>query len=340
MPRKQVTKRKVDRKAIEQAAQPKAAYQSIATRKKWDLQTAAAQAEKQAREARNSSRAEGPVVVRTKVRDLRAETGGETAQVIKSRRRMRIGIISALLFIILAILGLGMIYRSDLFAIEFLSVKGVRHLTATEMIALAAVPEDTTLLRVDTEDIRQRLLTDAWVKDAQIQRILPNTLEITITEREIAAVVEISNTDASATRRWAISADGMWLMPIPDRDSEAGKLVSEIIYEDIENVLTITDVPYSEQPDIGTYCNDAYVNCALSIVNALSTSLVGMIEAVLASNTASTTLVLTNGVEVVFGDDTEVRLKEQICLQLLEKYEGKIVYINVSVPDNTTYRTL
>ncbi|MBR3258288.1 MAG: FtsQ-type POTRA domain-containing protein [Eggerthellaceae bacterium] len=339
MARKQVTKRKVDRKAAEQAAQPKAAYQSIATRKKWDLQTAAAQAEKQAREARNSSRS-GTRVERIKIRDLRAETGGETAEAIKSRRRLRIGIISALLFIIAAILALGMVYRSDLFSIEFLSVKGVRHLTASEMIALAAVPEDTTLLRVDTEDIRQRLLTDAWVKDAQIQRILPNTLEITITEREIAAVVEISNTDASATRRWAISADGMWLMPIPDRDSEAGKLVSEIIYEDIEKVLTITDVPYSEQPDIGTYCNDAYVNCALSIVNTLSTSLVNMIEAVLASNTASTTLILSNGVEVVFGDDTDVRLKEQICLQLLEKYEGKIVYINVSVPDNTTYRAL
>ena len=339
MARKQVTKRKVDRKAAEQAAQPKAAYQSIATRKKWDLQTAAAQAEKQAREARNSGRS-GTRVERIKIRDLRAETGGETAEAIKSRRRLRIGIISALLFIIAAILALGMVYRSDLFSIEFLSVKGVRHLTASEMIALAAVPEDTTLLRVDTEDIRQRLLTDAWVKDAQIQRILPNTLEITITEREIAAVVEISNTDASATRRWAISADGMWLMPIPDRDSEAGKLVSEIIYEDIEKVLTITDVPYSEQPDIGTYCNDAYVNCALSIVNTLSTSLVNMIEAVIASNTASTTLILSNGVEVVFGDDTDVRLKEQICLQLLEKYEGKIVYINVSVPDNTTYRAL
>ena len=339
MARKQVTKRKVDRKAAEQAAQPKAAYQSIATRKKWDLQTAAAQAEKQAREARNSSRS-GTRVERIKIRDLRAETGGETAEAIKSRWRLRICIISELLFIIAAILALGMVYRSDLFSIEFLSVKGVRHLTASEMIALAAVPEDTTLLRVDTEDIRQRLLTDAWVKDAQIQRILPNTLEITITEREIAAVVEISNTDASATRRWAISADGMWLMPIPDRDSEAGKLVSEIIYEDIEKVLTITDVPYSEQPDIGTYCNDAYVNCALSIVNTLSTSLVNMIEAVIASNTASTTLILSNGVEVVFGDDTDVRLKEQICLQLLEKYEGKIVYINVSVPDNTTYRAL
>ena len=344
MARKQVTKRKVDKRAAAAAAaaaQPKAARTSIATRRKWDLQTASAQAERQAKEARAGRRAAASTdMVSTRVKDLRTEDKGEALSVIKARRRRRIAIIGTLLFIILTILGLGSIYRSDLFAIEFLSVKGVRHLTVDEMKTLAAVPEDATLLRVDIEDIRQRLLTDAWVQDVTIQRVLPNTLEITITEREIAAVVEISNTDASSIRRWAISADSMWLMPIPDRDSEAGKLVSESIYEDIEHVLTITDVPYTDQPDIGTYCNDAYVNCALSIVNTLSTSLVDMIEAVVANNTSSTTLILSNGVEVVFGDETDVRLKEQICLQLLEKYEGKIVYINVSVPESATYRTL
>ena len=344
MARQQVTKRKVDKKALaaaEAAAQPKGARSSIATRKKWELQTASAQAEKQAKESRSGRRAERVAAKdATRVGDLRDTDRGEVFSVVKARRRRRLAVVFSLLFIIAVILGLGAVYRSDLFAIEYLSVKGVRHLTVAEMTALAAVPEDATLLRVDTDDIRDRLLTDAWVQDATVQRVLPNTLEITIVEREIAAVVEISNTEASAIRRWAISADSMWLMPIPDRDSEAGKLVSESIYEDIEDALTITDVPYSDQPDIGTYCNDAYVNCALSIVNALSTSLVTRIQAVVANNTSSTTLVLDNGVEVVFGDQTNVRLKEQICLQLLEKYEGKIVYINVSVPESPTYRTL
>lgn len=341
MARGQVTKRVKQKKAQQTGPQPKAARQSIATRKKWDLQTASAQQARARKDARGGeTRAEETRTVTTRVKDLSREEQGVSAQVLRKRRRLRIGIIGGLIFIILAILGLGMIYRSNLFAIEYLSVKGVRHLTAAEMEALAAIPEDTTLLRVDTDAIRDRLLTDAWVKDVQIQRILPNTLEIVVTEREIAAVVEISTTDASTIRRWAISADGVWLMPIPDRDSEAAKLVSEIIYQDIENVLTITDIPYSDQPDIGTFCTDDYVNCALSIVNSLSTSLVDRIAVVVANNTASTTLVLDNGIEVVFGDDSDVRLKEQICLELLEKYEGNIVYINVSVPDNTTYRTL
>ena len=343
MANKQVTKRKIDKKALAaaaEAAKPKTAHSSIATRKKWELQTASAHAEKQAKESRSSRRAERAASESPRIKDLHAQDKGEVLSVVKARRRRRIAIISTLLAIILVILGLGTVYRSDIFAIEFLSVKGVRHLTVAEMTALAAVPEDATLLRVNTDEIRDRLLTDAWVKDAVVQRVLPNTLEITITEREIAAVVEISSTDGSTIRRWAISADSMWLMPIPDRDSEAGKLVSESIYEDIEDVLTISDVPYTDQPDIGTYCNDAYVNCALAIVNGLSTSLVDRIQDVVANNTSSTTLVLTNGVEVVFGDETNVRLKEQICLQLLEKYEGKIVYINVSVPESPTYRTL
>ncbi len=344
MANKQVTKRKKDKRAAAEAAAaalPKTASTSIATRDKTSLQSASERAERRA-EAARASREERAQARRSsvKVKDLRKEDKGEALSVVRARRRRRFAIMGTLIAIILAILGAGMVYRSNLFAIEFLSVKGVRHLTAAEMIALAAVPEDTTLLRVDTDAIRDRLLSDAWVEDVAIQRILPNTLEITITEREIAAVVEISNTDASSVRRWAISADSLWLMPIPDRDSEAGKLVSESIYEDIEDVLTITDVPYSDQPDIGTYCTDENVNCALGIVNSLSTSLVDMIEVVVANNTASTTLVLSNGVEVVFGDESDVRLKEQICLQLLEKYDGKIVYINVSVPDNPTYRSL
>ncbi len=268
------------------------------------------------------------------------EDKGEAYSAVRARRRRRIAIMTTFVAIILAIIGLSSIYNSNIFTIEYLSIKGVRHLTASEMTELAAVPEGTTLLRVDTEAIRERLLTDAWVADATVRSVFPNTLEITITEREIGAVVEISNTDASSVRRWAIATDGLWLMPIPDQDSEAGALISETIYEDIENVLTITDVPYGDQPDIGTYCTDEYVNCALSIVNSLSTSLVDMISEVQASNTASTTLVLTNGVEIVFGDDTDVRLKEQICLELLEQHEGNIVYINVSVPDSPTYRTL
>ena len=35
----------------------------------------------------------------------------------------------------------------------------------------------------------------------------------------------------------------MWLMAIPDQDSELGQSISQQIYEDAASVLHITDVP-------------------------------------------------------------------------------------------------
>ncbi|MBR2789788.1 MAG: FtsQ-type POTRA domain-containing protein [Eggerthellaceae bacterium] len=163
MAKRTVTKRVKQKKTQQAGPQPKAARQSIATRKKWDLQTASAQQARARKEARGGeARSEDSRTVSTKVKDLSREEQGVSAQVLRRRRRLRFGIIGGLLFVIAAIIGLGMIYRSNLFAIEYLSVKGVRHLTASEMEALAAIPEDTTLLRVDTDAIRDRLLTDAW----------------------------------------------------------------------------------------------------------------------------------------------------------------------------------
>ncbi len=145
---------------------------------------------------------------------------------------MRIGVIAALV-LALVVSGIA-VYYSNLFAIESVSVTGVEHLTASDMSELASVPAGTTLLRVDTAGIRDRLLKDAWVQDVSVNRIFPNTLELAVTERTIAAVVDVPTENAESTQKWAIASDGMWLMPIPAKDSEAGKKTSAKVYEDAE----------------------------------------------------------------------------------------------------------
>ena len=86
-------------------------------------------------------------------------------------------------------------------------------------------------------------------------------------------VVEVPNENAQNSTQWAIASDGMWLMPIPDRDSEAGRRTNSKVYEDAESVLHITDVPYGTKPAVGSYCTDANVNNALAIVAGMTTEL-------------------------------------------------------------------
>ena len=229
--------------------------------------------------------------------------------------------------------------NSGAFAIESIEVNGADHLTSEEMMALINVPEGTTLFGVDTGAIEQSLLRDAWIESVEVSVVYPHTLKVDVTARSIRAVVEVPTEDGTGMKRWAVAQDGMWLMPIPDQDSEAGQRTSQQIYDDIANVLTITDVPYSTQPEMGSYCTDDSVLNALEIVVGLTTDLSDQVKSVAAAE-AETTITLENGIEIVFGSSEDIRDKERVALMIMEEHQGTLAYINVTNPKAPTWRSL
>ena len=242
-----------------------------------------------------------PPLSSVRVGDLDRAERSSRAQKTYRRYLVRIGIVAAL---VLALVGGGLaVYYSNLFTIENVSVTGVEHLTATD-------------------------------------RVFPNTLELAVTERTITAVVDVPTENAESVQPWAIASDGMWLMPIPDQNSEAGKRTSPKVYEDAAKVLHITDVPYGTRPEVGAYCSDANVNNALAIVDGMTTELAGQVKKVAATETESTTLTLESGVEIVFGTAENIRDKERVCLEIMKEHPDGLAYINVRVVDRPTWRAL
>ena len=221
-----------------------------------------------------------------------------------------------------------------------ISIEGADHLTDDEKSALAQIPADSTVLDVDTAAIKANFLMDAWVKDVSVNVVLPDSLVVNVTEREIGAIVEMKSADGSSVTNWALSTDGVWLMPIPDRDSEAGQRTSSRIYEDADAAIHILNVPYSTNPQIGVICSDSNVNNAVEILNGMTTELADQVKNVSATDAESTTLLLQNGVEIAFGTATDIRAKERVCLELLSEHEGEIAYINVRTVSRPTWRTL
>lgn len=244
------------------------------------------------------------------------------------------GIVAAL------IVTLVILAQTPAFTIENISVQGADHLTSDEMTQMIEVPQGTTLLTVDEAGIANRLKQNAWIEDVQIRRIPPNTLEIHVTERNFTAVVEIPDASSNKTTQWAISDDRIWLMPIPEQDSDAGKATSPKVYEDANNVLHITDVPYTTQAEIGQVCTDGNVNNALSIVAGMTTELADQVKTVSAAGPDETKLVLDNGVEIAFGKAENIRDKENVVLSILNDNPGKVSYINVRVVDQPTWRSI
>ena len=249
-------------------------------------------------------------------------------------------IITAVGVVLAAVLLYVVLYLAGAFPITQVTVNGAEHLTNEEVANIAAVPADSTLLRVDTAAIVNRLEGEAWVESASVTKIPFGTLQLNIRERTIKAVVQVPSKDGSKLEDWAIASDGVWLMKIPARSSEEASKVSEAVYTDAETVLHITGVPYGVEATTGVLCTDANVNNALDIISGLSENLSSQVKTVEASGTETTTLTLENGVQIAFGDASDIREKERVVLQLMQEHAGEIAYINVRTPTRPTWRSL
>lgn len=272
-------------------------------------------AQKQANESKRKALDKG-----RRAGDIRAEQRAKRQRWQYLRYIARIAIVIAV--ILLVIFGSIFIYRSDLFHVNNVQVNGSAHLTSQEITSIAAVSDDSTLLRLDSKGIKERLEDNAWVQNAAIHRVFPDTIVIDITEREPGAVVKINDRS-----NWVISTDGAWL--------------SAATTDDWENAMKIIDVsPSMPAPISGAMCADGGINNALDILNSISDDLRSRIVSISAESSIKTSLNLVDGVTVAFGDSSDIEVKEAVINSLLNEYEGRICYINVRVPTRPTYRML
>lgn len=257
----------------------------------------------------------------------------------KSRKGLVIGIVAVVLVALIAA-GLFILSRTDMFPVSKITVSGANHLTTEEVTELAAVPAGTTLLNVDSGGIEGRLESNPWILDATVERLFPETINLNINEREIVAVVDVVIDDNDNQQTWALASDGTWLMQIPDRNSAEGQALAPQIYDDVDSVLHISSVPYGAVPEAGTICNNPNISNALAIIDGMTTELADQVKSVSAASSDSTVLTLNNGVEIAFGDSSDIRDKERVCLELMEQHPGKIAYINVRVVNKPIWRAI
>ncbi|MDR3037008.1 MAG: FtsQ-type POTRA domain-containing protein [Coriobacteriales bacterium] len=126
----------------------------------------------------------------------------------KAPRRILIAVIT-----LIALVAIGfLVYQSPAFTIATIEVEGVERLSGERLTTRAAIPAGSTLLRLDTAAVIERLETDPWVASAEIRRSFPSTITLVVRERQIAAVIEVSGSNpTSPLTNWLVSYDGLWL---------------------------------------------------------------------------------------------------------------------------------
>lgn len=108
------------------------------------------------------------------------------------RRRARLRRLSILLAFS-ALLGAGIWKalasgRTPELAVDRILVDGNERLSDGEILELVEIDETTNILTVGLDEVREKLLRSAWVRDVEVKRVLPATLTLQIVERTPVAV--------------------------------------------------------------------------------------------------------------------------------------------------------
>lgn len=243
----------------------------------------------------------------------------------RDRRRREIGRRRALIAVALVaaavaiVWGLVALWQAPLFTVDSIVVAGNAHLTRDDVLKLASVPADATLLRLPKKQILTGLQSSPWIARAEVTRSFPNTLDITVTERVPLAMV-----DAGGAGSWIASSDGHWL-------AAQGK-------EPTGSLLPVRDVP-NLSPAVGAKVTSPELNNALAVIAGISAQMRAQTKLISAASIEKTMIVLKNGVQIFVGSSDDIARKDLIARGILSKEKG-VVYINVRQPDHTSVRGL
>lgn len=107
----------------------------------------------------------------------------------RKRTRLRVSgnvvrrALGVLLFVFGAYQSIAFAFTTPLLRVNRISVHGNVRLSSGEVQALVEDLRGSSILRVDLDAFRQRLVESPWVADVALRRVLPSTVEIYVSER-------------------------------------------------------------------------------------------------------------------------------------------------------------
>lgn len=236
---------------------------------------------------------------------------------------------------IVALIAFFILRSAPVFAITNITVEPTAHVTNEDIQKLVAVPEGTTLLNMDEQQITENLKKDPWVASVTYERQFPNTLHITIQEHKVSALVAMS----TGPTAWYLSDEGTWLQQINLSVGENNSVgVAALAQAEKDGVLLVSDVPATVSPVAGAKATDEVIEAVLAYQSTFTSELTSQIVSYSAASADSINITLSNGIQVALGSPTQIEDKEKVILSMVRQYAGEMTYLNVRVPASPTYR--
>ena len=87
-----------------------------------------------------------------------------------------------MLLLLIALIAAFLLINSTYFTVGSVIVEGNKYLSVEELYRATGIPEKVNILRMDTTDIRDRLMRDLRVASAEVSRKFPSTIVIRVTD--------------------------------------------------------------------------------------------------------------------------------------------------------------
>lgn len=200
---------------------------------------------------------------------------------------------------------LWLVLASPVLDLEEVRVEGVEQMTAGEVLAAAAVPEEP-LATLDLDAVERRVEGLPAVREAEVSRSWPDAVVVRVEEREALAVVAVAGS-------WrALDAEGVLFRSFPRAPSG------------LPRILTPAGLR-----------SDAVAEGA-RVVGSLPTALRPRLARIEVRTVDDITLVLRDGRRVVWGSADDSAAKADVADALLAAVQAQVY--DVSVPGQPTTR--
>jgi cell division protein FtsQ len=224
-------------------------------------------------------------------------------------RRARL-LLAAVALALLGLVALGVTY-TPVFRARHIDVEGERTLRAAQVLRIAGVDDATNVFHLDPTAVEAALRSSPWIAEAEVERDLPSTIRIRVTERAPMAQVSVDGLTRS------VAGDGTLL---PGGDP-----------------VNLPEVRAS----VGAIDAEGWTSGARALA-ALGPQIRSRVRAVVVATDGSLTIQLAPDLEVAYGSPGDEEAKAAALHAVLawaEQGDVSLVSIDLSVPIAPTAAT-
>ena len=118
------------------------------------------------------------------------------------------------------------VMQSDMLAAHTLKVSGNQRLTDVQVLAQARLKPRTNIFAINLKATRNRLLAHPWIAGASVQRIIPDTIQVHITEHMPLAVIDMG-------RKYLLDTQGIIFTEKKTQEANHLPVVRGLSYADL-----------------------------------------------------------------------------------------------------------